>query len=415
MLSTLAPLRSRNFALVWSSALISNIGSWMQTVAVGLLITTSTGRAGWTGLVAAASFLPIGLLSPLGGVMADRVDRRRWLLVTTAGEAALATALAIVAGSGLPSPVVVTLLVLGGGAMAAVGLPAYQAMLPELVAPDELLAAVSLSSAQFNLGRVVGPVLAGVVIVTGGYGWAFAINAASFFAVIAALLVVRLPPMAHPLSVESVRHRLVAGARAAVGSPSCRFAIAMITVVALTASPFIALVPAMAVKVWGSRAGGTSLLVTCQGIGAVAGALAMAPLARRFGRARMLTVDLLAVAACLGWYALSPNIVVAAVAIVGLGAAYIGVLSGLNTTIQLQAPDGYRARILGLYMMALGIGYPIGALVQGALGDALGLRGVTLGGAAILAAVVVAVGARDRSATRRSGVRWGSLDSTAVT
>lgn len=411
MLSTLAPLRSRNFALVWSSALISNIGSWMQTVAVGLLITTSTGRAGWTGLVAAASFLPIGLLSPLGGVMADRVDRRRWLLVTTAGEAALATALAIVAGSGHPSPVVVTLLVLGGGAMAAVGLPAYQAMLPELVAPDELLAAVSLSSAQFNLGRVVGPVLAGVVIVTGGYGWAFAINAASFFAVIAALLVVRLPPTAHPQSIESVRRRLVAGARAAAGSPSCRFAIAMITVVALTASPFIALVPAMAVKVWGSRAGGTSLLVTCQGVGAVAGALAMAPLARRFGRSRMLTVDLLAVAACLGGYALSPSISVAAVAIMGLGAAYIGVLSGLNTTIQLQAPDGYRARILGLYMMALGIGYPVGALVQGALGDAIGLRGVTFGGAAILAVVIVAVRARDRAATRRSGVRWGSLDS----
>ncbi len=94
MTSPLAPLRHRDFALIWVSALVSNIGSWMQTVSVGVLVTARTGQPGWTGLVAAAGFLPIGLLSPLGGVMADRVDRRRWLFATTVGETLFAAALA---------------------------------------------------------------------------------------------------------------------------------------------------------------------------------------------------------------------------------------------------------------------------------------------------------------------------------
>src|SRR5579862_2141536 len=138
MLSALRPLQHRNFALLWWAALLSNVGSWMQTVAVGVLVTTRTGRPGWTGLVAAAGFLPNGLLSPLGGVMADRLDRRRWLFLTTAGETTFATCLTVLAATGYATPIVVTLLVFGGGAMAAVGFPAYQAMLPDLVPPSEL-------------------------------------------------------------------------------------------------------------------------------------------------------------------------------------------------------------------------------------------------------------------------------------
>src|SRR5487761_1683332 len=103
MLSALGPLKYRNYLLIWSAALLSNIGSWMQTVAVGVLVTARTGKPGWTGLVAAAAFLPIGLLSPLGGAVADRLDRRRWLLVTTLGETGFAVALTLLAATGRAS------------------------------------------------------------------------------------------------------------------------------------------------------------------------------------------------------------------------------------------------------------------------------------------------------------------------
>ncbi|MDQ6716625.1 MAG: MFS transporter, partial [Actinomycetota bacterium] len=204
----LRPLRHRDFALVWSAALVSNIGSWMQTVAVGVLVTHLTHQAGWTGLVAAAAFLPIGLLSPVGGAMADRVNRRRWLLGTTMGETFFATLLAVLAATGHATPLAVTLAVLGGGTMAALGFPAYQAILPDLVPRDELLGAISLSSAQYNLGRVVGPALAGLVLAAGSYTWAFAINAISYGAVLGALLLVHFAPTPPDTEGGTLRRRI---------------------------------------------------------------------------------------------------------------------------------------------------------------------------------------------------------------
>lgn len=393
--TALAPLRHRNFALVWVSALLSNIGSWMQTVAVGILVTARTGQPGWTGLVAAAGFLPMGLLSPVGGVMADRMDRRRWLSITTCGETAFATALAVVAWAGRPSPALVTLLVLGGGAMAAVGFPAYQAMMPDLVPPGELGPAISLSSAQFNLGRVIGPALAGVAIVAGGYDLAFALNAASFLAVLAALRLVRLPPHVAAAEPASLRRRLDEGARATARNRIARFAVMLISVVALTASPFIALVPAIALEVFHSKATGTSLLITAQGVGAVTGALAITPLVARFGRRRVLIGHLLAVGGSLILYGLAPTLAVGAVALLLVGAAYIGVLAGCNTVVQLNAPAELRGRMLGIYMMALGILYPVGAMAQGWLAGWAGLRVVTVGGALLLLASVGAALALD--------------------
>lgn len=392
MLSSLRPLRHRNFALIWSAALLSNIGSWMQTVAVGVLVTAKTGKAGWTGLVAAAAFLPIGLLSPLGGLMADRMDRRMWLFITTVGETAFAAVLTLLAATGHATPAAVTLLVFGAGAMSAVGFPAYQAMLPNLVPPAELGSAISLSSAQFNLGRVVGPALAGVAIVAGGYGWAFGINAGSFFAVLVALVLVRLP-VAQPAAVEPLMHRLREGMRATARTPAARLAILLISVVALTASPFIALIPAVALKAFHSKAYGTSVLVTAQGVGAVLGALALTPMADRFGRRAVLLADLVAVSVLLVAYGLAPSLWVAAAMMLLVGAAYIGVLAGCNTIIQLSAPDALRGRMLSLYMMALGILYPIGAVAQGWIANVVGIRGVTAGGALLLL-IVTLVGFR---------------------
>lgn len=389
--SSLRPLRSRNFALLWSAALVSNVGSWMQTVALGVVVTTKTHQPLWTGLVAAAAFVPMGLLAPVGGALADRLDRRRWLIVTTVAEAAFAAVLAVLSATGHAHPLALVGLAFCGGLAAAIGFPAYQAMLPDLVPRGDLLAAVSLSSAQFNLGRVIGPALAGVVLVAGSATWAFAVNAASFAAVVVALSLLRLPPHTAVAGTDGMVRRIVEGARVVAAEPGCRAAIFLIGVVALVGSPFIALVPAFAIEGLHHGASGTAVLVTGQGIGAVAGALALAPMARALGRRRLLVRALVAFPVALVCYGLAPSLLTAAFAIVVVGATYIGVLSGLNTVVQLRAPDHARGRVLGLYMMALGTIYPVGAIVQGSVADAVGIRAVTLASGVVLLAVVMAI------------------------
>ncbi|MEA2702384.1 MAG: hypothetical protein QOD63_329 [Actinomycetota bacterium] len=388
---SLRPLRHREFGLLWSAALVSNIGTWVQTVAVGALVTEMTGQARWTGLVAAASFLPLGLLSPVGGVLADRMDRRRVLRLTTIGETMFATLLAVLTATGHATPLNVSLVVLGGGCMAALGFPSYQAALPDLVPRDELLGAMSLAMAQYNLGRVVGPAIAGLVLVLGSYSFAFAVNAVSFGAVLVALYLVRLPPPVATGEEGGIRRRIATGARAAWAEPGCRTAILTIGVAAFLLSPFIALIPAVAINLFGKGEGGTSVLITAQGVGAVTGALALTWVAQRFGRPRALMVNLIVLPALLVLYAVSPSLPVAAIALAAVGAAYIGILSGLSTVVQLRAPTAVRGRILSLYMVALGTIYPIGAVVQGALGDRFGLRTVTAACAVAFALVVVAV------------------------
>jgi len=362
----------------------------MQTVALGVLVYSRTGRPGWTGLVAAAGFVPIGLLAPVGGALADRLDRRRWLILTTLAETLFAVVLAVLTGLHLDPPWALVILSFLGGACGAIGFPAYQAMVPDLVPREDLLGAVSLSSAQFNLGRVIGPALAGMVLLTQNYAIVFGINAASFGAVVVALLLVHLPKPVPQSGHLSMAARILEGARAARAEPGCRSAILCIAVVALLASPFIALVPAMAhvVRPAGWSLGlTTATLVTAQGVGAVIGALSLAGLAERYGRLRVLRVAIFAVPVLLCGYAVAPTLAVAVPAFLAVGAGYIVVLSGLNTVVQLRAPVASRGRILSIYMMALGLVYPLGAVLQGWLADAHGVRAVTVVGAVVLLAL----------------------------
>jgi MFS family permease len=385
--SSFRPLRNRQFALVWSAALVSNIGSWMQTIAVGVLVTELTHKAGWAGLVAAAAFLPIGVLSPIGGALADRVERRRFLILTTIGETAFATGLAIAYATGHATPIIVAAMAFGGGAMAALGFPCYQAMLPDLVGKDELLAAMSLSAAQFNFGRVIGPALAGLVIKFGGYSWAFGINAASFGATIVALTLIRVQsPMA--TGGGTLWQRIVDGVRIAKAEVGCRTVLTIGAVMAICASPFIALIPAVSKLIFRGGSGTTALFVTAQGVGAVCGALAMSPLAERFGRQRMLVTNIGLLPLALVLYGIAPNTPFATAALVLVGATYISVFSGLAVVLQLRAPAEYRGRVLSLWFVVVGVVYPIGAVIQGRIGDAVGLRWVTAGGALLMAAGV---------------------------
>src|SRR5258708_5687115 len=164
----------------------------MQTGAVGALVISQTGKASWAALVAAGAFLPIGLLSPVGGALADRLPRRAVLAIGNLAAAATAVVLAVLVAAGHTNPAaLVALVTLQGSASALIG-PFQQAILPDLVPKQEYLAAISLNSAQFNLGRIVGPALAGATVAAFGYPAAFAANAASFLAVVVALAFVRL-------------------------------------------------------------------------------------------------------------------------------------------------------------------------------------------------------------------------------
>ncbi len=392
-LSSLRPFHHRNYFLVWWGGMVSVIGSWMQTVAVGALVVAHTGKATWAVVIAAAGFLPIGLLSPVGGALADRIPRRPALVAGNLLAGTVALTIALLVAAGWDSPGILALLVTVQGSVSAMVGPFEQAILPDLVPRPEFLAAVSLNSAQFNLGRVVGPALAGVTIAAFGYPVAFLANAASFLAVVVALLFVRLSPPAGGGVPGGLWASLRMGARAARAEPGCRAAIGTIVLVALSASPFIALVPAMAHRLTNGGARGiasaTGLLTTAQGIGAVTGALAIAPLAARFGRGRLLTSSLALLPVVLVVYGFAPSLAFAVPALFVVGLVYINVLSGLSTVVQLRAPTALRGRVLSLYLVALGVSYPIGSLVQGPLADRLGLSWTTAGAGALLATGLV--------------------------
>ncbi|HZJ26533.1 MAG TPA: MFS transporter [Acidimicrobiia bacterium] len=389
--ASLAPLRHRPFALLWGGAFVSNIGTWMEAVGVGILVTETTGQAGWTGLVAAASFAPAAVIGPIGGALADRLPRRRLLLATSSVQAGLAALLAVLTFSGTPSPGLVTLIVLCAGGVQALGFPSYQAMLPDLVPEEDLVGAVALSSAQWNLGRVIGPALAGVVIAAGSYSWAFTINAASFIAVIVVLVLIRLPPPARHDGTGILR-AIGDGLGYVRRDPTISRVVAYMALNSLLAAPFIALIPAMAITVLHSGAGGTSALVTAQGIGAVAMALSLGILAAKFGSARVLSAVLWILPISLIAYALAPNLPASALALIVVGFFYLGALSSFMSIAQLRSPPELRGRVMSVLMTLLGLVYPLGALVQGELADRLGLRAVTAGAAILM--VIVLAGAR---------------------
>jgi MFS family permease len=390
--SPFRPFRHRAFATVWTGSFVSNIGTWMETVAIGVYVTQATGQAAWTGTVAALTYVPTVLLGPFGGALADRFDRRRFLIAVTLFQTLLASVLTALAATDQLSVGAVAAIVLLAGCAFSVAMPAVQAMTPDLVGSDDLLGAMSLGAAQYNLGRVVGPALAGLVIAAGGLAWAFGLNVVSFGAVLVALSLIRIPPMARadgerPRVLRTIAEGVVAARR----DPGIRTALLLLLATTFLVSPFIGLVPAVAIKVFDKGASGTSALVTAQGVGAVAAALAAAPLAARLGRGRLLATALVLVGPAAVLYGLAPSFPLAVAAIAVLGFVYLAVLSGTSTVCQLRAPRHLRARIASLFMLGVGGGHALGLVVQGWLGDRVGLPAVTAVTGLLLCGIVVAV------------------------
>jgi MFS family permease len=287
-------------------------------------------------------------------------------------------------------PWAVTLIVLASGCAGALGFPSYQSLMPDLVPREDLPGAIALGAAQWNLGRVIGPALAGIVIAAGGYQWAFAINTVSFLAVIAAIAPLRLPAPT-PKDGESIIQSIREGARFSVREPGIRAVMVFMALNSFLAAPFIALVPAVAFKVFNEGKAGTSALITAQGVGAVLMALALGGLAARYGHRFVVLSAISALPVALVLYALAPSLPLGVVAIFFVGFLYLGCLSSFTAIAQLRAPAALRGRVMSALMVLLGTLYPIGSILQGAIADQTSLRVTTGVAAALLGLWLVAI------------------------
>jgi MFS family permease len=386
--ASFAPLRHRSFALALGSNFISSTGTWMQSVALGVYLQETTRNAVWLGLLTVAAWLPALIGSPIGGVMADRYSRQRWIQFNNLVQAAAASALAIAELTHHLSPPLACYLAVAEGFCSSASWAAWQSLLPDLVDHDELLAAVSLGSAQFNLGRIIGPVFAAFALAVGNPGWCFGANAASFIVVVIAFSFVRSAERPRVTARLAIVGETIVGLRAAWHSRGCRNALIGVGTVALLISPFITLVPAMAINVLHSGKAGVLWLVLAQGVGAVIGALTLPSLARRTSRLAVLRGSMMAMALIEALYAYAPSLVFSAGALAVLGGAYVGTMTGLNTSVQVHAPVKERSRILSLYVLSLSLFYPIGAVIQATLARDFGVRVISLGAALVFGAVL---------------------------
>ncbi|WP_164000315.1 MFS transporter [Pyxidicoccus caerfyrddinensis] len=376
-LSSLRALRHRDFALILSGAALSNIGTWMEVLALGVYVTKVTGRAEWTGGIAALTFLPAIVLSPFGGALADRFDRRRYVALGTALEFLLAGTLATLAFTGNLTVGAVAAVSFLNGCVTSLFLPAFTALIASVVPKEDLHSALSLDSAQYNVGRICGPALGAAVVSLAGVEWALLVNALSFLAVLVALAFVRgVAPAEAPRS-ESLWAGIAQGVKVAREEPGIALALLGTLAVAFCIAPFTALAPVMAIRVLNLDAGATSLLVGAQGTGSLLAALAAGSLADRFGRGRLLEWCLLLIGLMAAAYWLSPSLPFAVVAVLGLGSLYMLTNTGLATLCQSRVPGELRARIASLSGMLLYAGFTAGVWLQGALADRLGVRLVT--------------------------------------
>jgi len=384
--TSFAPFRHRAFRLVWFGAMVSNIGTWMETTALSYYVA-DTSKASWSGIVAAAGFLPTAILSPVGGAWADRFRRRNVLIWTNAASGVIAAAIALIVATGDATPAVLAAMALAAGCANAVGFPSFQATLPDLVPPDELVSAIGLSSTQWNLGRILGPTAAGVAIWIGGVPAALWCNAASFLAVIVAVGVARIPlsPRTKRPILQAIRDSIHFGRT----NPAVRSMLPMMFLVALIGAPFIGFIAQMATKVFHSEQSGTSLLVTAQGVGAVVAGASIGGLTHRFGIRRVMVGAVSLFGPAIAVYGLAPHIAIAAVAVAIAGGFYMACISSFSSITQQSAPPELRGRALTLNNFVLGFAYPLGLVIEGPIADATSLRAVTVGSGVLTVAILV--------------------------
>lgn len=382
-------LRHRNFRLFSAGQLISLSGTWMQQVAVGWLVLQLTDSAFAVGLVTTLAGLPMAMFTLYGGVLADRVDKRRFLLLLQSLMMVVAATLAALTLADSITLGWVMVLVAGYGTLVAFEVPTRQAFVVEMVGKDDLMNAIAINSTVFNATRVVGPALAGGLIAAAGVGVAFLVNAVSFIAVLAALLAMRLP--ARPPGEVAVKAKAAfqAGMRFVLERPGPRRLIMLTGVVSIFGASFVVMLPVLARDTLGAGPEGYGILVAAAGIGSLVGAVMLAAIGHRLPRERLIFLGAGALGTSLlvvGWI---PWFAVATVVLALVGLAFIFTVVNINTVLQTAAPDHLRGRVMGFYaFMALGLS-PLGAFQIGWLSERLGVGwALSIGGTVTLVAAL---------------------------
>src|SRR4051794_17900281 len=377
-------LRSRDFRVLWISTFSSNVGTWMQNVALGAFAYQLSHSAGFVALTGFAQLGPLLLLATVGGMLADAVDRRRLLVVTNLVQLVFSLLLAVVAAASNPSRTLLLLVVLAIGVANALTGPPLASLLPNLVPRVDLAGAISLQSVQMNLSRVVGPAIGGVLLPTIHASGVFVVNAATYLFAVAGALAIR-PVAQRSRGGEHGLKRLLGGFAVARRDPLVRSVLSIIASISFFCLPFIGLMPVIAAENLGMRVTGFEygLLYACFGLGAASGAIAVGSVLVGYRRDRVIAVGLALFGVMLLVFALLRTPGPAYPIVFLVGAFYFATVTTLSTRLQEHLDDKVRGRVMALYMMGFGGTIPLGLLVAGPIATHTNITTVVVGGAVV--------------------------------
>ena len=388
--SPLTVLRHRAFATMWTASVVSDTGTWMQAITVGVLVARLTGKASSTGLIGVAAFATQGIGSPIGGVLADRFDRRKMFMGALFMQTLITAVLAYVLTDSTPGTGLLAGLIALQGLAGAFGMPAAQSLMPALVPRDELIKAVGLGAVSWNSGRILGAGLAALLGLWLEPTMIVAINAVTFAVLLAAIYRLKGTYRAEQVGDRgSFVRQFVVGAKTLWSVPGCRFALCAMVFLQLTLVSWVGLIPIVAQEqLHGTRAL-ASAMTTVQGVGAVIGAGIASWLVATVGRARAVVMSSMVSSAALLGYSQSTSRWVALPFVFVLGLSSIGLFISLGAIFQRDAPEHARARIVSIQSASLGICYGIGVLAAGRLADRYGLSVVHAADAILFASGVL--------------------------
>ncbi len=393
-------LRHRNFQLFFSGQLISLIGTWMQTVAQSWLVYRMTGSGLLLGSVGFASQIPVFLFAPLGGIVADRTNRKHVVIATQVASMVLAFALAALTLTHYVQVWHIFVLAALLGVVNAFDIPGRQSFLVDMVGKEDLMNAIALNSSMFNGARVIGPAVAGVLVARLGEGWCFFANAVSYIAVIAGLLMMNVHAPARVSAKASPWEHIRQGFEFVAGTAPIRALLLLLGVVSVTGMPYVVLMPIFADKILHQGGQGLASLIRAHdlgavrlgilmgaaGVGALLGALTLAVRSGVKGLGTWVTVCCGGFGVSLMLFALSRSFWLSVFLLLPVGYFIMLQMASSNTLIQVMVPDELRGRVMAVYsMMFMGMA-PVGALLGGALSDRIGAPlTVAIGGIASIA------------------------------
>ena len=369
-----APLRSRLFLALWVASMASNMGTWVQAVAEKWQMAHLTHSTLLVALIETGTALPVLVLGLAAGAFADIVDRRRLLLATQIFMLGVAGSLAGLTFLHQITPMLLLSMSLLIGIGSALSMPAFQAVIPELLPQEHLAGGVALNSAGFNVSRTVGPALGGFVVGWLGPAWAFTLNALSFLAVVTVLWRWRRPRNPSDLPSERFLGAMKVGFRYARHSRSLRVILLRTAGYVGFSGVIFSLLPALAIYHLKLKSGAFGALMACIGIGAVLAAVAMPRLRARFTTNQLMASFTLLAAAAQLVIAFFPRTAIVALCLLGTGMSWLAMLSTINTAIQLSVPSWVKARAFGAYHMVWGGSMALGAAFWGIVAQHVGVR-----------------------------------------